>query len=441
MDFTAFEAGLRVTPVAGGLILGGPLSAKLAARFGTRNVVAIGLGVVALALFLLAGADAQSGYGLVAGSLVIMGFGMGMTMAPATESIMTALPAARAGVGSAMNDTVRMVGGTLGVAVLGSLLSSGYGADMEKATAALPEGASRAAEESLGGASQVAAQMGGGAGETLSRTAETAFSSAMSVSLTVGAAVALAGALVALFVLPGQQRERAETPWPRPSRLRAARSPPSRRPREQRRQEPEVLEAARPRGRPRSAEAHQAISRGDPEAARRARLRGAIDRGGRGRGGRGQDDHLPALGEQGRACCGRDRAATPAPGTVPDTGTFVGDLDALSKAQRARLGGTPVPRIIPRLLADTADDEALHALVLERAVGPIRAIVRAIVDKAVERGELRDDLDREAIVDVFHAIPVYKILMTGGDLDASAPLPAKYGPMLLEGLAPRRKGQ
>ena len=82
-----------------------------------------------------------------------------------------------------MNDTVRMVGGTLGVAVLGSLLSSGYGADMEKATAALPEGASRAAEESLGGASQVAAQMGGGAGETLSRTAETAFSSAMSVSL------------------------------------------------------------------------------------------------------------------------------------------------------------------------------------------------------------------------------------------------------------------
>ena len=210
MDYSAFEAGLRVTPVAGGLILGGPLSAKLATRFGTRNVTAVGLTVVAGALLLLSGADSHSGYGLVAAALVTMGFGMGMTMAPATESIMTALPLAHAGVGSAMNDTMRMVGGTLGVAVLGSLLSSSYGADMERATGALPEGAAHATEESLGGASAVAGQLGGGAGEALSRSAETAFSSAMSVSLTVAAAVALAGALVALLVLPGQRRERAE---------------------------------------------------------------------------------------------------------------------------------------------------------------------------------------------------------------------------------------
>jgi hypothetical protein len=172
--------------------------------------VAGGLMVVAVALLLMSGADAHSGYSLIAVSLVVLGFGMGMTMAPATESIMSSLPLAHAGVGSAMNDTVRLVGGTLGVAILGSLLSSGYGADMEPAVKSLPDPAADAATESLGHASVVANELGGGAGQALSRAAETAFSSAMSTSLTVAAGVALAGAVVALVVLPGAQRERTE---------------------------------------------------------------------------------------------------------------------------------------------------------------------------------------------------------------------------------------
>jgi EmrB/QacA subfamily drug resistance transporter len=210
LDYTPFEAGVRMLPVAGGLILGGPLSAKLAGRFGTRAVVAVGLTVVAAALLLLSGADAGSGYSLVAASLVLLGFGMGATMAPATESIMSSVPLNNAGVGSAMNDTVRMVGGTLGVAVLGSLLSSGYGADMEPAVKSLPAPAADAASDSLGHAGVVADQIGGSAGAALSRAAETAFTTAMSSTLTVAAATALAGALVALVVLPGQSRERAE---------------------------------------------------------------------------------------------------------------------------------------------------------------------------------------------------------------------------------------
>jgi EmrB/QacA subfamily drug resistance transporter len=210
MDYSALDAGLRVTPIAGGLIIGGPLSAKLAGRFGTRAVVATGLIVVAAALVLMSGADADSGYGLIAVSLVALGFGMGATMAPATESIMSSLPLAHAGVGSAMNDTVRMVGGTLGVAILGSLLSSGYGADMEPAVESLPAPAAEAASDSLGHASVVAEQIGGGAGATLSRAAETAFSSAMGSTLMVAAAVALAGAFIAMTVLPGPSRERAE---------------------------------------------------------------------------------------------------------------------------------------------------------------------------------------------------------------------------------------
>jgi MFS transporter, DHA2 family, multidrug resistance protein len=210
LDYTPFEAGIRMLPVAGGLILGGPLSAKLSERFGTRSVVAVGLGIVAVALFMLSGANTDSGYSLVAWSLVMLGFGMGATMAPATESIMSSVPLNHAGVGSAMNDTVRMVGGTLGVAILGSLLSSSYGADMEPAVKSLPEPAADAASDSLGHASVVADQIGGDAGRVLSNAAETAFTTAMSSTLTVAAATALAGAIIALVVLPGQSRERAE---------------------------------------------------------------------------------------------------------------------------------------------------------------------------------------------------------------------------------------
>jgi hypothetical protein len=190
--------------------VGGPLSAKLAGRFGTKTVVATGLTVVAAALFLLTGAETDSGYGLVATSLVLLGLGMGATMAPATESIMSSVPQGNAGVGSAMNDTVRLVGGTLGVAILGSLLSSGYGADMEPAVKSLPQPAADAATDSLGHASVVADQIGGSAGQALSNAAETAFTTAMSTSLTVAAATALAGAVLALVVLPGRSRERVE---------------------------------------------------------------------------------------------------------------------------------------------------------------------------------------------------------------------------------------
>jgi EmrB/QacA subfamily drug resistance transporter len=209
-DYDALGAGLRVTPVALGLILGGPLSAMLAARIGTRQVVAGGLAIVALALLVMSGVDAGTGYPVIAASVILMGFGMGSTMAPATESIMSALPLAHAGVGSAMNDTVRMVGGTLGVAILGSLLSSGYRADMEPSVTALPEDARAAASDSIGAAGLVADRIGGDAGAALDAAAETAFSAAMGGALTVAAGVALAGSFVALAVIPGRARERAE---------------------------------------------------------------------------------------------------------------------------------------------------------------------------------------------------------------------------------------
>ena len=94
-------------------------------------VVPAGLTFVAAGLFLISLADTTSGYGLIAGALVVLGFGIATAMAPATDAIMGSLPEAKMSVGSAINDTTRVAGGALGVAVLGSLLASGYRGDME----------------------------------------------------------------------------------------------------------------------------------------------------------------------------------------------------------------------------------------------------------------------------------------------------------------------
>jgi EmrB/QacA subfamily drug resistance transporter len=125
LGYTPLQAGVRILPIAA-LMVAAPLSARLVERIGTKPVVAAGLLVVAGALWRLSTVQLGDGYGPVAATLAPLGIGMGLTAAPATESIMGSLPPAKAGVGSAMNDTTRQVGGALGVAVLGSILASGY---------------------------------------------------------------------------------------------------------------------------------------------------------------------------------------------------------------------------------------------------------------------------------------------------------------------------
>jgi EmrB/QacA subfamily drug resistance transporter len=212
LGYSALEAGLRTLPVAAGLVIGGPLSHRLTAAAGTKLVVASGLATIAAALLLLTRADVDSGYGLVAAAQVLLGFGMAIAMAPATEAIMGSLPLAKASVGSAVNDATRTTGGALGVAVLGSLLSSGYRAGMDSVTSALPDSAAAAAHDSIGGALAVAARIGGPAGEHVADAARTAFVSGMHSALLVGAAVALAGAIVALRWLPARAAEESAAP-------------------------------------------------------------------------------------------------------------------------------------------------------------------------------------------------------------------------------------
>ena len=133
---------MRLLPVALSVGVGSVAGTQLAVRFGTKLIVTLGL--VAMAGFYVwaaATASATLGYGIIAVQMVLYGLGMGLTSAPATESIMGAVSRRQAGVGSAVNDSTRLLGGTLGVAVIGSVYASLYGSRL---TASLPAGLPRA---------------------------------------------------------------------------------------------------------------------------------------------------------------------------------------------------------------------------------------------------------------------------------------------------------
>src|SRR5262249_13517747 len=128
LGYGPLETGVRFLPIAGCILVLSPLRPRFAPGFGTKLVVGVGLIVTAAGLASWATITADTPYwpGLV-WRAVLMASGIALVMAPATESIMGSLPLGKAGVGSAVNDTTRQVGGALGVAVIGSVLASIYG--------------------------------------------------------------------------------------------------------------------------------------------------------------------------------------------------------------------------------------------------------------------------------------------------------------------------
>jgi len=204
--YSPLEAGVRVVPIAVGLAAGAGGSARLVERLGTTRVVAsalVGLGAVLASLTLW---SVDTPYPWVGLTLVALAFAMGNVMAPATDSVMGAVPEARAGVGSAMNDVTRQVGGALGVAVIGSVLNAVYTAQMTDVVAALPPVAAAAASDSVGAASRIAARIGGPTGATLAQAANGAFVAGLGIAVLVGAGVALLGATLAWRFLPAAAR-------------------------------------------------------------------------------------------------------------------------------------------------------------------------------------------------------------------------------------------
>jgi EmrB/QacA subfamily drug resistance transporter len=201
-DYTPLEAGARLIPLALGIAIGAGRSDHLVRRLGTTRVVAAGMALVAVVLGSFALLEVDTPYWIVGTLVFLLALGMGNVMAPSTDSVMGAVPEAKAGVGSAMNDVVRQVAGALGVAVIGSIMNTVYRSQMEDKTAGLPDPAAAAARDSVGAALQVASQVGDPAGAMLAISARVAFIDAMGVAALVAAGVLLAGVTIVLRWLP-----------------------------------------------------------------------------------------------------------------------------------------------------------------------------------------------------------------------------------------------
>jgi EmrB/QacA subfamily drug resistance transporter len=205
LGLSALDAGVRMLAIAAGIVVATRSSVRLVERIGTKVAVAGGLVIVAGALVMLTGCDTGTGDAQLCLVLAMMGAGMGLAMSPATEAIMGSLPPERAGIGSAMNDVVREVAGTLGIAVLGSLLASSYASHMTTAVAGLPLEAAAAASDSVGGAHQIGSP-------ELVAAANQAFVDAMSTTASIAAGIAIAGALIAAMFLPARARGYVASP-------------------------------------------------------------------------------------------------------------------------------------------------------------------------------------------------------------------------------------
>ncbi|MFE9658741.1 DHA2 family efflux MFS transporter permease subunit [Streptomyces sp. NPDC005955] len=196
----AFGTGLRMLPLMGGMLIAAKACAPLAARYGARAVISGGLAVLTCAALLGSRTEPGSGYGYVALWLGTAGIGFGFAVVAAMETALGTLPADRAGSGSGLLMTVRQMGSALGIALLGSLLSSTYGARVTgDATAALPPGATDTARESVVAAHLLAERLGA---PELARAADAAYLDGMRLVLVVCAAAALLTALAALTLLP-----------------------------------------------------------------------------------------------------------------------------------------------------------------------------------------------------------------------------------------------
>ena len=203
------EAGVRTLPVAFSIAIASVVSPKLVELFGTTNVVRVGLALLSASFVWIAlRSEVDTAYLEIVGQMVFLGAGMGATTAPATESIMGSLSVEKAGIGSAVNDTTRELGGTLGVAIIGSVFSSVYigaldGLGSGSAFSQLPAEAQAITRESVGAARFVAPELGPNAAAYLAEVND-AFLSGLTVGCLVAAGVAFAGAVFASRFLPAR---------------------------------------------------------------------------------------------------------------------------------------------------------------------------------------------------------------------------------------------
>lgn len=213
--YSPLTTGIRLLPVAGSVAAASLVGTRLAVRAGNKLVVTSGLIFLSGALLWISTSSSATRYLEIAGQMILLGTGMGLTSAPATEAIMGVVPKEKAGVGSAVNDATRLLGGTLGVAVIGSVSASLYASRLiATLPAGLPPAAIEAAKGSVGGAiitAQHLSQAGAGpVASQLRAAAVDGFLHSFAAGSLVACAVAAGGALVAWFFLPARPSAEAK---------------------------------------------------------------------------------------------------------------------------------------------------------------------------------------------------------------------------------------
>jgi EmrB/QacA subfamily drug resistance transporter len=203
------QAGFAMLPIAVGVIAGSMVAARLLPRFGTRPLLLAGMAGISLGLLLLSRLAVDTSYPVFGSVLLCLSLGMGLAMAPATDSIMSAVDKDKAGVGSATNDTTRELGSAVGVAVFGSIISSGYRdgltarlADLPGGLGSLPTTLSGAIRDSIGSATVAAGQLPSPVGDTVLSAARSSFVAGMSTAALIAAVVVAAGTVVVAHWLP-----------------------------------------------------------------------------------------------------------------------------------------------------------------------------------------------------------------------------------------------
>lgn len=206
--YSPLATGVRLLPVASSVAVASLVGTRLAVRVGNKQVVTAGLALLGAAFGWIATSSAATSYLQIVAQMLVLGTGMGLTSAPATEAIMGVVPREKAGVGSAVNDATRLLGGTLGVAVIGSVAASVYATRLDATLpTGLPQAVAVAAKGSVGGAIIAAQHLpvaASSAADQLRTTAVHAFEHSFSVGCMVALAVAAVGAVLAWIVLPAR---------------------------------------------------------------------------------------------------------------------------------------------------------------------------------------------------------------------------------------------
>ncbi len=213
-SYSPLSTGVRLLPLAASVAVVSVAGTRLAVRIGNKLIVGAGLALFALAMFWTSRESQTTSYAIMAAQEVVLGAGLGLTQAPAAEAVLGAVPLDKAGLASAVNGSTRLFGGTLGVAIIGSVASSLYtGRLLATLPPGLPASAAAAARGSVGGAALAARQLRaaglGSVARGLDAAAVQAFLHGLAYGCTVAGGVAAAGFVLVAVALPGRPRAAA----------------------------------------------------------------------------------------------------------------------------------------------------------------------------------------------------------------------------------------